>query len=41
MVTSARPEEGRVEGCYEWPDPVRSIVDGPLSATKKIGLRSD
>ena len=41
MVTSSRPNESRVDDCSEWPDLARSIVDGPLSTTKKIGLRSD
>ena len=40
MVTSTRPKERRVDDCYEWPDLARSIVDGPLSTTQKIGLHS-
>jgi len=41
MVTSTRPKEGRVDGCYEWSDQAPSIVDSPLSTAKKIGLHSD
>jgi|GEM_PF-5604714 len=41
MVTSTRSKEGRVDGCHEWPDLARSIVESPLSTTKKIGLYSD
>jgi len=40
MVRSTRLKESRVGGCYEWPDLARSIVDGPLSTSQKIGLHS-
>ena len=40
MVTSTRPKERRIDGCYEWPDLEPSIVDGLLSTTQRIGLHS-